>query len=220
MCGNGVREPGEQCDDGNIDDGDLCPSSPESACAYYRSGVLIHGDHRRRALRGDGCHLEWYVVDAALSRDRLGFVATTQSCRDQDPGCDFDSRAGHCRFMLVACFNNTDPNLPTCQAGGVTEARVLHPPGGPSSASTRRANRLAIEGAFSTLIDPTTAGAGPLHTLPLSALQVNFCSQPFAFGVDRRHSGRGAASVIVDTFGHTEGKRWRERARLRLACTP
>src|SRR5438034_3532779 len=39
-CGNGILEPGEQCDDGNVSDGDCC----SSACRFEPAGTACADD--------------------------------------------------------------------------------------------------------------------------------------------------------------------------------
>jgi cysteine-rich repeat protein len=213
-CGNAVVEPGEQCDDGNQDDFDLCPNG----CAYGASGRLIHGNHRLRLVRGDGCQLEWYVADRNLARDPHGFVSPTQSCADQDEGCDFAAAAGRCRFMIVACLNNADPNLPACRNRDIRRAEIVHPPN--LRGGLRTSTRVDLEHALGHLVDPDHPERGAVGALPLSAEQRNFCSRPFPVDVDVRGRGVGVVSLIVDTFSAAELAPRRERARLRLICTP
>ncbi|HWU87652.1 MAG TPA: DUF4215 domain-containing protein, partial [Kofleriaceae bacterium] len=54
-CGNGVREPSEACDDGNLIDGDGCDSDcTVSACG---NGIITAGEacDDGNAVNGDGC---------------------------------------------------------------------------------------------------------------------------------------------------------------------
>src|SRR5437773_627758 len=56
VCGNGILERGEGCDDGNTDNDDACPSTCQPAfCGdgFLRAGVeqCDDGNH----LAGDGC---------------------------------------------------------------------------------------------------------------------------------------------------------------------
>jgi cysteine-rich repeat protein len=39
-CGNGIVEPGENCDDGNTNDGDACPSNCWLQCSRLRRGAV------------------------------------------------------------------------------------------------------------------------------------------------------------------------------------
>lgn len=215
-CGDGEIGAGEQCDDGNNDDGDLCPQG----CSYTDSGALVHGNHRRRLARGDGCQLEWYVADSHLTVDPFGFAHQTQSCDDQDPGCDYAPQVGRCRFMVVVCLNNQDPSLPRCGARGITRAEIHHPRDNRAASGFRRTNRIAVEYALTHLKDPADPAAGAIHALPLGAADRNFCSSPFGLDVERRRGARASISLIVDTFARAGERMHRERARLRLVCGP
>jgi cysteine-rich repeat protein len=44
VCGNGIHEPGEECDDGNTDDGDGCSSNCEIEIPDCGNGVLEFGE--------------------------------------------------------------------------------------------------------------------------------------------------------------------------------
>jgi cysteine-rich repeat protein len=220
ICGNGTIEPGEQCDDGNNSDGDLCPSSAISGCSYRDSGALIHGNERRQHVRRDGCQLEWYVAHHDLSRNRSGAAATTQVCSDQDLGCDFDSSGRQCRFMVVACFNNTDPGLPACAPRELTSFRIVHPRRIRSAGNTGGDNRRTLQEAFAALVDPAQPELGAIHGFPLLSGQTNLCSLPFPLNVRLLGNNRGAEDVIVDTFSDDGRGLRRHRSRLRLICVP
>ena len=170
-------------------------------------------------VRGDGCQLEWYVADTELTRDAYGFVSLTQTCVDQDPGCDFDASENRCRFAVVACLNNTDPALPNCDTDGISRSAIVHPPD-TRKGELRAANRDALQHALSHLIDPDDPQAGPVNSLPLLSGETDYCSQPFAVEVELQGAGAAVTNLIVDTFSGDDRPPRRERARLRLICTP
>jgi cysteine-rich repeat protein len=80
-CGNGVLEPGEACDDGNLLDGDCCSSS----CQAETPGATCASD-------GNSC-----TDDVCDTRGRCTHVANDAPCSDGDP-CTSGDRcsAGTC----------------------------------------------------------------------------------------------------------------------------
>jgi len=83
VCGNGVPEPGEECDDGNADDGDgcaadcrvRCRAEPVPAChapvAPDDAKLVVKNDYP-----GDQHRLDWSWRGAAVTRADLGSPAT------------------------------------------------------------------------------------------------------------------------------------------------
>src|SRR5262249_2349334 len=107
-CGNGVLDPGEQCDDGNQTAGDSCPAN----CSYTAAHVLVRGDSTNPVRDARSCQVEWYVANPDNPPDHFGLPNRRQTCTDQDPRCDisgFDTNGnstpdltpGLCRFQVV-----------------------------------------------------------------------------------------------------------------------
>ncbi len=153
VCGNGVVEPGEQCDFGDALAGDGC----DARCRFEQ---LVPGGGPR-AL---DCIAEWAVVNPTNQPylDAGGLPNTRQTCVDGDPQCDGDGITdGACTFRVAACLAVPDPQLPECGAfGGLTRYRLLEPL--PSSRdAARAANALAlvdaIESFTGTAYDPSTS---------------------------------------------------------------
>ena len=92
-CGNGIPDPGEQCDDGNVANGDGCSSTcsvePRSGCG---NGVIDPGEQcdDGNLVNGDGCS------------STCNFESAHNSCcaTAATPGCD-DS-------VCQACVCNSD----------------------------------------------------------------------------------------------------------------
>jgi cysteine-rich repeat protein len=132
-CGDGITDParGEQCDDTNSAAGDGC----SAVCAVETPSFgLISG----RGASSSDCVLEWKMNHAAL--DPKGRPNTTQTCRDNDPFCDFDPAPGVCVFHVFVCANVQDPNVPAClpaspALGTPTSVMVLKP--APRDAASR-----------------------------------------------------------------------------------
>jgi cysteine-rich repeat protein len=182
-CGDGTLDPEEQCDDGNTADHDGCRSD----CTYE----LIPGNFAGQpATDRRACLLEWAVAnpnDASIT-DMRGRRLYVQSCRDNDPSCDFDldpeTRA--CEFRVVACFNNADPNLPSCpQSGVAAPVRILLPRPGFDAV-----NFASFHDALLDLRDPKTGETG--LTVPLAVDRTNVCTAPFAIRVPLTGSPRRA----------------------------
>ncbi|MFI5366965.1 MAG: hypothetical protein ACHQ4J_15225, partial [Candidatus Binatia bacterium] len=174
LCGNGVLDPGEQCDDGNGSDGDNCLAN----CTY----ALIPGNgHGASSTDGRACLLEWSVVNphnaqATDTRGRLNFI---QSCTNNDPSCDFDlDPSNHtCEFHMIVCLNNTDPNLPACTSRGVADpVRIVLP-----NVTRDPANNAALTMALQNLRNPVTGATG--LQLPVAPGDHNLCTAPFAVRV-------------------------------------
>jgi cysteine-rich repeat protein len=98
VCGNRVREPGEQCDDGNQTNGDLC----ERDCTKPRcgNGILDSGEicDDGNQTSGDGC-------DAGCSGPATcgdGELTPGEECEDEwftpDPPDDGDGCSANCQI--------------------------------------------------------------------------------------------------------------------------
>jgi cysteine-rich repeat protein len=75
LCGNGVRDVGEQCDDGNQDDADGCTN----ACTVCGDGVVAPGEEcdDGNRISGDGCDANCTVTACGN-----GIVTAGESCDD------------------------------------------------------------------------------------------------------------------------------------------
>jgi cysteine-rich repeat protein len=183
-CGNGVLDPGEQCDDRNQVSADGCRDN----CTYE----LIPGNGFGSPVRDrSACLIEWAVINPnnTPAKDRRNRPSSAHTCRNNDPSCDFDlgpvgsATADVCEFHVVACFNNADPNLATCPQRGVAESvRLLGP-------SATDANRASFLDAVRNLRDPSSGATG--LALPVESGQKNLCTAPFPIRVKMRRS-RGA----------------------------
>jgi cysteine-rich repeat protein len=189
-CGDGVRQSGEECDDGNGASCDGCSAAcTQEACG---NGVLECSEECDEGAangRGDGacsatcerrtpelripgggarradCTFEWSALGSAeaFARDRHGLPRGTFVCADGDPTCDLDPRPGTCRVRIWGCFGGPDERL-GCTARAADGVTVRGP-----AASVRRAPevaaRAALIAAFAGVAFPS--GPGERCTAPI-----------------------------------------------------
>jgi len=195
-CGNGVLDDGEQCDDGNVVDGDSCPSH----CDLGAAGQLIRGDRRPAARSRSACLAEWHLRSTALSMDRFGLPDAAQECMDQDESCDVDPAPGRCRVLVRLCLNNRDVNVPECGARAILGVDVLAPR---PRKDRSPGNRQALLTALADLPVPLRSGfCTPAFAVDLVVGAKRMARERLAVRVEEAISLRG--------FGH--------RSRLHIAC--
>ncbi|MBI4515963.1 MAG: DUF4215 domain-containing protein [Deltaproteobacteria bacterium] len=215
-CGDGTLDTGEQCDDGNLTNNDGCAAN----CRYE----LIPGNGVGSAFTDKrACLIEWSVVNPnnTPALDRRGRPNYTQTCRNNDPTCDFGSDANACEFKVVVCLNNSDPNLPTCLAAGVADAvRVILP-----SPFLDAVNNASLKAALQNLRDWSTGTSGLRP--PVEDTTTGLCSAPFAIRVPLRQRGSwtGAGRVSPVTLSRSyinspSPYPLRDSDRLSLVCAP
>ena len=115
LCGNGVRDPGEQCDDGNRDDGDGCTN----ACAICGDGVLGAGEEcdDGNHLSGDGCDANCTITGCGN-----GIVTTGETCDDGNtaagdccsPVCQLDADGAACADDANQCTSDVCDGRGVC----------------------------------------------------------------------------------------------------------
>jgi MYXO-CTERM domain-containing protein len=114
VCGDGVVDVGQACDDGNTTNGDGCDNNcTVTAC---NNGILTAGEicDDGNAANGDGCD-----VNCTLSACGNGAKAPTEACDDGNlvngDGCD-----ANCSF--TACGNGILTGAEVCDDGNVADA--------------------------------------------------------------------------------------------------
>jgi cysteine-rich repeat protein len=151
VCGNGVVEVGEQCDDGNhvacdgcaptcrlercgdgivecneeCDDGaanGTVASKCTSSCTEVVPPLRIPGGGSKRT----DCQVETSLDIQNVTLKGDGTPSNRQLCVDNDPSCDFDHNPGSCQFHLWLCFGGADARI-ACAADSVTVVDVRRP---------------------------------------------------------------------------------------------
>jgi cysteine-rich repeat protein len=218
-CGNGILETGEQCDLGDVADGDGC----DHACMFE---LLVPGSGPRTT----DCIAEFAVVnpfnDPAL--DAEGLPPIVQNCVDGDPSCDADGVPNdECRFRVAVCFRVADPQLAECVAStGVAEYKlqVPRPEATPARNPTRAANAAALVAALAHFsATPPGGRSGNIFTFapPLDLVAPDNCTAtaeivvPLRGSTVRQEKLRALAKVAPDV-GRTSGAQ--DRDTLRLTC--
>ncbi len=114
VCGNGVMEAGEDCDDGNTTAGDGCsPTCKLEACG---NGVVDPGEgcDDGNQTNGDGCD-----NNCTITACGNGVMTTGETCDDGNT-VDGDGCDSNC--TMTACGNGATSTGETCDDGNTTNA--------------------------------------------------------------------------------------------------
>lgn len=166
-CGDGVVQCGEECDDGAANG--TPASSCSAGCVETPPALRIPGG----GSRPYDCPHEWSMaLDAgSVAVDPRGIPKNKQSCRDNDPACDFEPAPGVCRVHLWSCLGGADARL-ACSAAQVSSATLLSPKAS-STKPIEVAARQSVLAALSALGVPVGPGeeCTPRYAITLGAGQ-------------------------------------------------
>ncbi len=138
VCGDGILQGGEQCDDGNNNAGDGCSATCRSESSP--GGGPAWSD----------CTHEW-LMNPVSAPDRKGFPSNRIECMDDDSTCDFGSAGDHtCTFHVASCFNAAEQRF-ACAPTDVASVEVLKPRQARPKDATDSANRDALETALAAV---------------------------------------------------------------------
>jgi cysteine-rich repeat protein len=241
VCGNGVVEDDEECDDSNntacdgcsqscqfegcgngvVECGEQCDDGPSngtpgagcSATCQLIGGIrYIPGSHTGTT----GCFLE-FAINNPNTPLTNGFPNTTQKCVDGDPACDIDGATdGQCTFALGVCLNKDDTRLPACHSNAITKIDIRVPaPLNPSD---------SVDSYNTSVFLPAVRALGPTVVTATTTLAFgspdpirNHCSALAPFHVPHPPGASALRSVRVaasdDANHHMDN-------RVVLACYP
>jgi cysteine-rich repeat protein len=134
-----VLDPGEECDDRNLLNGDGCSATCTSE--------LISGGGSSKI----DCTQEWLTNPVPLRRDG-GLPKARLECVDDDPTCDFGGRTGDkaCTFHIALCFKVTEVRF-ACKPTDVARVELREPEEDDPRGPAETANRDALEAALAGL---------------------------------------------------------------------
>jgi cysteine-rich repeat protein len=142
ICPNGVQDPDEECDDGNLNNGDGCDNNcTTTGCG---NGIVTEGEEcdDGNTVKLDGCEPDCTLSPCTKDGDRLvpGYCATKKNdcihefcpgavpkptdrhnglpgalieCTEGDPACDLGPVGDNvCTMSLSLCFNVVEDRFP------------------------------------------------------------------------------------------------------------
>jgi cysteine-rich repeat protein len=214
VCGDGIRECGEQCDDGNTTSGDGCNADCTLPAA---AELLVQG-----SPQSQGCQAEWKLHMSNGQLGTSGLPTRTQKCTDNDPACDHDGLNDlRCSYEAQVCLRVTDPRLPACQPAALDWIRISNPSpysDDPIKAQNGQAILDALEPfglpiyVLTTLVQPGVPFAS-----------IDQCTDSFTMVVPRAQNGTGKKTfniVAQDVEGdrmqaNSDPHLWRQYGGLR-----
>ncbi len=151
VCGNGIVEIAEQCDDGNtascdgctptcrrevcgdgiVECGEQCDDGPENGTPESQCTATCTEKVPPLRIAGGGspaldCLVEYSLNTTAPILDRAGQPSKKQDCVDNDPSCDLDPTVGTCWFKGWVCVGGADPRI-ACPAQTVASLELMKP---------------------------------------------------------------------------------------------
>jgi cysteine-rich repeat protein len=199
LCGNGVLDPLETCDDGNNLSCDGCRNDCGRHDAVCGDGIVECGEgceppgvgpcdagcHTAapaiQQIAGSkaetGCFTEWEVDNPNGELGSNNFPLRTQSCTDGDPACDADgANDGTCWFRVRACSRVNDPRLALCAPGPIDFIELVAPnPVNPGSNPVNQANAATLAAALGGLEGELRHGTSVVQSGPPDAT-VDHCT--------------------------------------------
>ena len=151
-CGDGTVRCGEECDDGAANG--TPASACDAGCVEIPPALRIPGG----GSRPYDCPYEWAAALGTVSADPLGVPKVKQSCRDNDPTCDFEPAPGLCRLHLWSCLGGADARL-ACSAAQVSSTSIASP-----RASSTKPAEIAARQALAAALLALGAPVGPGET--------------------------------------------------------
>lgn len=246
VCGDGVLDPGEACDDGGNAPCDGCSSTCDRVDAVCGDGTPECGEacDDGNSLDGDGCTSDCRLPGAATNRwvgstvnhgcfaqwilsaedlrtnDKTGFPALDQWCIDGDERCDRDGRNDMtCSFEARICVRGDDPRLAECRAtvAPIADVVVRSPSALSGGSAVDRANTSAIAAALGALGGTVRVGSTTVRSgPPIETFET--CTAPFRISVPRT-----AAAQRYEMFNlgaHDVRGATMDSVRMRLHCLP
>jgi cysteine-rich repeat protein len=139
-CGNGVKEQGEECDDGNASDADDCLSSatsPATSCKIARCGDHVlnllspGGKNREECDDGvaNGTHGDRCTADCKNAVCGNGVIDQDETC-DDGPGNNGIGKLCNATCHFNVCGDGDTAGGEKCDAGFVDINGVAHPQDG------------------------------------------------------------------------------------------
>jgi cysteine-rich repeat protein len=222
VCGDGISEGNEICDDGNVASCDGCSadcSHVDDVCGdglaecgeECDDGNVVDGDGceatcaltplvgaRRpgKPRASAGCLTEWSFGPWAKMEPETGFAAVRQVCTDGDPACDHDGAAdGVCTYEVQACLRSPEPGLPVCTPEAVDFVK-LRTPRTSDSDEIDAANAAALRAAFAALGVTVREGARVVENgSPVAGM--DSCTAPIALRVPTSGETAGTRKLSV-----------------------
>ncbi len=156
LCGNGVTNSGEACDDGNATNGDGCDANcTVTACGNgVVAGTEVCDDGN--AANGDGCEADCSVTPSAACGD--GRIAGAEACDDgnatDDDGCD-----GGCIVETGwSCSGVPSTCAPVCGDGEIVDEERCDDGNGANGDGCSR-SCLVEAGGCTVVVPPSARGS-------------------------------------------------------------
>lgn len=239
-CGDGIVDPGEECDAGGASDAATGDPACRIDCSMRRCGDgIVDVDRGEQCDRGDvqpddGCSPRCFLEPSHTARmaegrgprqtecviawklegtrdPGTGPAAPRQACVDGDPRCDRDGSVdGRCRFYVWLCSNNSEPSELPCRPGTGRDGVGVVALAEVRKPTARDAARWQIDAENYRQL-LAAAAAAPVGS------NSDVCGPRIEIQVPTRTGRRGARSIRLRATSNRNAK---DADALKLVCLP